>query len=284
MGKGLISVKVLNFVLVIVILNGIVLAQLFYDSWRMAYGKKPNVSANILIEPHPLPANIMKKSSLGLNNFMSDITWIETIQYYGGGMPYEKYRKLAQLMTLTTDMDPRFLYPYDFGLTVLPGEGFVKEAIILGDKGLKSPYFKDSWEIPYGLAMIERTNVKDNLKAAKYFQIASKRPGVPEMAGVMAGLNYEKADQRLVAYGLYKGIYDKTKNQYVKDSAKKHMDHLALVFNLEKAAEVYKGKFGKYPPTLEDLVKAKIVENIPTDPTGQALVIDPNTGKIIGQQ
>ena len=206
MAKNLISARVLNFVMMVAVINGIVLAQLFYDSWKMAYGKKPNVSENVLIEPHPLPADVLKKSSLGLNNFIADIIWLETIQYYGGGLPYEKYRKLGQLVTLTTEMDPRFEYPYEFGLTVLPGEGFTKEAVSLGEKGLNSPYFKNSWEIPYTLAMVERTNVKDNLKAAQYFEIAAKRPGVPEMAAVMAGLNYEKVDQRLVAYDLYKGI------------------------------------------------------------------------------
>lgn len=281
MKKGFwISKRALNIIFILIILDGIVISQLFYDGWKLVLAKAPNVSVNVLIEPHPLPADVLKKSSLGLNNLIADVIWLQTIQYYGGGLPYERYRELAKLIETTTELDPKFAYPYSFGLLILPGEGFTKEAIKLGEKGLKNPNLKNNWEIPYYMAITYRFNLKDKKQAAKYFEMASKRPGAPEMAGLMAGINYEKANQRLVAYKIYEGLYKKASNSYVRQRAKDYMDHLVIMESLERAGQIYKEKYGNFPVAVQDLVTKKIIQGIPEDPLKRGFVINPQTGLV----
>lgn len=275
-----ISKKIVNFVLIVAILDGIILAQIFYDSWKLGFKKKPNVAENILIEPHPLPASVLRKVSLGLNNIISDVLWLQTIQYYGGGMPNEKYRRLADMITEVTEMDSKFAYPYSFGLLVLPGEGFAKEAVALGEKAMKNPAFKDNWEIPYYLGLTEHLNIKDHKKAAEYLKMAADRKGAPEITKLMAGIYYAKANDRTTAYNLYVVVYKTTKNKYVKERAKDYLEHMQIIFALEEVAKNYKTKYGSFPNTLDKLVEDKMITAIPTDPLERGFVIDPNTGTV----
>lgn len=273
-----ISQKILNFVLIVAVLDGIILTQLFYDGWRMAFARKPDVSENIMIEPHPLPANVLKKASIGLNNLMADILWIQTIQYYGGGDPSGKYRKLPKMLDTLTDLDPKFAAPYGFGLLVMPGEGFTKEAVALGEKGMKNKALKDNWEIPYYLGLTEHFNLKNHTKAAEYLKIAADRPGAPEITKLMSGIYFAQANDRTTAYNLYVVVYKTSKNKYVKERAKTYLDHMQLIFALEKAATIYKEKIGSFPQNLQDLVIQKIIPEIPIDPLERGFVIDPKTG------
>ncbi len=274
------SQKVLNLLLVVTIIDGIFLAQLYFDGWKASFAKKPNVAENILIEPHPLPANVLKKASMGLDNFIADILWIQTIQYYGGGNPQGKYRKLPELLTTVTDLDPNFTYPYSFGLLIMPGEGYVKETIALGEKGMKNPRLKKSWEIPYYLGLTEHFNLKNYKKAGEYLKIAADRPGSPEITKLMSGIYFAKANERTTAYNLYVVVYQTSKNKYVKERAKVYLDHMQLIFAMEKLAAQYKEKNGSFPATMQDLVDKKYMSEIPADPLERGFVIDSKTGII----
>lgn len=280
--QAYVSARFIQSTLIIVCLAGIVLSQLFYDSWKTAFAQTPKVSENILIEPHPLPAQTLKKVSFGLDNLLADVTWLETVQYYGGGVSYEKYRQLPEMMEVTTDMDSRFTYPYTFGLLTLPGEGFVKDAVVLGNKGMANPNTKNDWEIPYYLGLVYHINLHDHLTAAKLFDKASKIPGAPPITKLMAATYYAQANQRQIAYDLYLVVYQTTNNQYIKNQAKLNVDHWKLIFDLEAAAKVYQQKYGRFPNNLPQLVSGGIVKEIPADPINQVLSIDPQTGMVSG--
>lgn len=269
-----------QFLAAIVLLTGIYFTQLMYDGWKMAMAQGPKISANELIEPHPMPSRTLKKVSIGLDNLIADITWLQTIQYYGGGVPYEKYRRLPEMLTNTTQMDRRFAYPYNFGVLVLPGEGFTKEAVELGTDGMKNPNMKKEWEIPYYLGMIYHFQLKDYLKAAELFNEASNREGAPPITKLMAANYYGKANQRETAFALYAVVYKTTKNEYVKERAKQNLEHWQLIFDLEGAAKAFKEKYGRFPTSLQELVQRGIIKGIPPDPLGVELTINPQTGVV----
>jgi hypothetical protein len=277
---SLLSSRITKTCFWLILLNAIFLSQLFYDSWKMAYARKPDVSQNILIEPHPLPAKVVKKISLGLNSLLADLTWLQTIQYYGGGLPYEKYRRLPEMINSVVELDPKFSYPYSFGLLILPGEGFVNEAVALGEKGMKNPALKNEWSIPYYLGMIHHFNLKDQKTAAKYFEEAGKRPNAPPVCQLMAAKYYANANRKETALALYYVVYTTTDNKYVRERAQLYMEHVKLMMDLEKAALTYKEKFGAFPAELTDLVDKKIIESLPPDPLQRNFIIESNTGVV----
>jgi hypothetical protein len=249
--------------LICLLIAGIVGAQFSYDDWENNSAKKPSVSYNELIEPHLLPVEATKKVTFGLNNLLADITWLNLIQYYGGGLPYENFRKLPQMVNLVTELDQHFAYPYIFGLLVLPGENFPKEALQLGYKGLGNKNLAKEWEIPYYLGMVQHMNYKNYKEAGRLFELAAKNPEAPEITQLLAANYYSKANRRETAYALYLVIYETSKNDYVKERAKLYIEHWQLIFALEEKNKLYKEKFGQFPENLNKLVEGKIFRKSP---------------------
>jgi tetratricopeptide (TPR) repeat protein len=254
------------------------LAQLQFDSWARFTPPVIKTTYNIYIEPQPLSAPLARAVSFGAREFMADWYWLTAIQYYGGGDPNGQYRKLAELFTTITDLSPKFEPAYETGLIILPGEGFTDQAIALGHKGEQN--LPDQWQIPYYTGLDYHIYKKDYLAAAKEFDKAAKLPGAPDNVRYFSAIYYSQADQRQVAYQLFKNIYDTTDDQFIKDRTKKYLGHLEIVFYLEDAVTAYHQKFGHYPPTLNALVTEKIIPEIPVSPLGRNYTIDPATGQV----
>ena len=255
------------------------LAQLKYDTWYRYSSSKINASYNEYIEPQPLSSDAAKMAAFGANEFVADVYWLELIQYYGGGDPYGKYRKLAEMFNTVTDLSPKFLEAYQTGLIILPGEGFVDQAIQLGEKGQQN--IPDSWEMPYYEGLVYHIYKKDYVSAAHQFELAAAKPGAPANAKYFAAIYYKQADQRETAYEIFKMVRDTTKEDYIRERAQKYVTHLEIIFFLEKAVSMYKDKYGSYPSSLDKLVSGKIVTGIPDSPLNIRFGIDSKSGAIL---
>ncbi|MEK9167371.1 MAG: hypothetical protein AAB613_01340 [Patescibacteria group bacterium] len=274
-----ISWKNITIIWVLVFLGLSFVAQINYDSWRRySPPKLLGVDYNVYIEPQPLSPSLAKAVSFGSTEFLADYYWLTLIQYYGGGTPYGKYRKLAELFSLVTDLSPKFQQAYQTGLIILPGEGFPDQAITLGEKGKKN--LPDSWEMPYYTGLVHHIYKKDYVSAAKEFQIAATKKDAPPITQYFAGIYYKEADQRQLAYQIFKTVHDTTKDDFVRERSGKQMVHLEMTFFLEDAVAKYHQRFGRYPSILQELVFKQIIKEVPISPLGINFVIDPQNGKV----
>lgn len=254
------------------------LAQLQFDQWVQFAPHKAVTTYNIYIEPEPLSPATTKLVSFGATEFLADWYWLQTIQYYGGGDPSGKYRKLAELFNIVTELSPKFQAAYQTGLLVLPGEGFKQEAINLGHKGEQN--IPTSWEIPYYTGLDYHIYLKDYLSAAKEFEKSASLPGAGPNVRYFAAIYYSQADQRQTALALFKNIYDTTKDDFIKDRTKKYIEHLEEVFYLQDAVKSFHQKFGRYPTTLQELVDQKIIPQVPVSPLNRQFTLNSSTGEI----
>lgn len=253
--------------------------QVNYDSWRRySPPKLLGVDYNVYIEPQPLSPSLAKAVSFGSTEFLADYYWLTLIQYYGGGTPNGKYRKLAELFNVVTDLSPKFQQGYQTGLIILPGEGFPDQAIQLGEKGKKN--LPDSWEMPYYTGLVYHIYKKDYVSAAKEFQIAATKKDAPPITQYFAGIYYKEADQRQLAYQIFKTVHDTTKDDFVRERSGKQLLHLEMVFFLEDAATKYRQQFGRYPSTPQELVVRQIIKEVPVSPLGVGFVINPENGTV----
>lgn len=253
-------------------------SQLNFDTWRRFTPPKIATSFNDFIEPQPLSANATRAASFGATEFAADLYWLKFIQYYGGGEPQGKYRKLAELFGTVTDLSPKFSAAYKTGLIILPGEGFVSEALALGEKGKKN--LPADWEMPYYTGLVYHIYKKDYVRAAEEFTAAAELPGAPENARYFAALYYQEADQRKIAYELFKSIYESSSDEYIKDRSAKYVLHLEGVFTLEDAIIKFVLIYGRLPVSLAELVEQKIITELPVSALGFTYYYDPTTGKI----
>jgi len=136
-----------------------------YDQVRLQHIRTIQISVNEFIEPSLPSPIVLEKAAFGFRTVIADLLWLTTIQYYGGGDPYGKYRQLPKLVESITRLDPRFTYPYSFAGLVLPNEGFPDEALSILRTGEKS--LPDSWELPYNEATIYYIDKKDSAAAAQ---------------------------------------------------------------------------------------------------------------------
>lgn len=254
------------------------LSQLQHDLWRRYSPPKIGTSYNLYIEPQPLSAATARIVSFGATEFMADLYWLRTIQYYGGGDPYGKYRKLAELFHLVTDLAPKFVAPYQTGLIILPGEGFIDEAIALGEKGKKN--LPERWEIPYYTGLVYHIYKKDYRQAAAQFEASAALPGAPANAKYFAGIYYNQAQDRRTAYLMFKNVAESSSEQFVRERAQLYLKHLEIIFFLEDAAKIYRERFGQKPERLEQLVEKRVIKEIPESPLSRKFTINPQTGEI----
>lgn len=253
-------------------------AQLNFDIWRTYAPPKIASSYNDFIEPQPLSATYTRATSFGATEFAADIYWLKLIQYYGGGDPGGKYRKLAELFNTVTDLSPRFTAAYTTGLITLPGEGFVTEALLLGEKGKQN--LPADWQMPYYTGLVYHIYKKDYIRAAEEFTKAAELPNAPDNVTYMAALYYKEGDKRKIAYELFKTIHETTTDSFIKERSIKYVVHLEGIFYLEDAVAAFKAKNNRFPSDLNELQSQKIISAVPVSPLGFSYHYNSSTGEI----
>ncbi len=222
-------------------------------------------------EPYVLNPKVVKAADSGLHNASSDLTWLLMIQYFGSGNS-TNYEKLNDFLTLATELDPKFSYPYAFGTLVMPYFGKTDEAIKLAEKGLRDA--EPDWRISYYLATTYFSQKNDRTNAAKYFDIAARTPGAPANIAKIAANFGTRGSQRAETRSIWEGVYNNSKDDVVKQRAKDYLTHLDILDLLDQAKLVYQKVYGKYPTEVQDLVDATILKEIPVDPLGVSFKFD----------
>jgi tetratricopeptide (TPR) repeat protein len=263
---------------VVALLLASYVTQINYDVWRIYSPTKIPTSYNVYIEPQPLAPSTAKLASFGATEFLADIYWLKLIQYYGGGDPQGKYRKLAELFNTVTELSPKFSDAYRTGLIVLPGEGFIDEALALGDKGMKN--LPEDWQMPYYTGLVHHIYKKDYAKAAELFQKAASLPNAPENTKYFAALYFKEAGSRETAYRLFLTIYENSPDGFVKDRAGKYVGHMEGLFILEDAIKKFQETHRRLPSSLDELTEKKIVNELPQSPLDLPYLYDHTTGQV----
>ncbi len=256
----------------------IYIIQVQYDAARYTHLHQASLSYNEVIEPTVASPAIVKAASFGQYAAFSDILWLKTIQYYGGGDPDGKYRQLPKLMQTILSLDPRFEYPYQFSGLVLPAEGFSDAALTILHDGEKS--VPNNWLLPYYQGSIYYINKKDYPKAAESYARAATKPNAPATAQFLSAVQYDRSNDYATAYTIFKQVAESSDNAYFKERAQVFMAHYALLHDLELFTKAFHDKEGRYPKDLQELVTRHYIQAVPEDPLKRALEYDAKTGSV----
>ncbi len=267
-----------GWIIILTMLGLIYDIQITYDHTRFQTLRSLNVPINELIEPAIPDSKTVSQASFGLQNTIADVLWLEVIQYYGGGDPKGKYRQLPRLIKTISALDPRFTYPYSFAGLVLPNEGYTDEALTIL-KGAEKTLPND-WEIPYSIATIYFINKKDSAEAAKYYQIASTKPGAPANAEFLSAVQRDRLNDRPTAQKIFQNLADSSSNEYFKNKAKAFIAHYQLLDDLDGLIKIFKEKEGRFPKSLDELVQKRYASEIPEDPINRKIDYDAKTGLV----
>jgi len=125
--------------------------------------------------------------------------------------------------------------------------------------------------------------MKDYDRALHYFQMAINIPGSPrEIERLIAGI-FERKGELQASLDFWLHIYNSSEEEWVKAIAYNHIFDLRMELDLKtiKAAlEEYRIRRGRYPDSLDTLVRVGLLKEVPTDPEGKRYLYNSITGEI----
>jgi tetratricopeptide (TPR) repeat protein len=254
-----------------------------------------NVIASLLIsgpDPDLLYFNspsAVKKLSLGYESLVADLYWIRTIQYFGRREEAAKrvvpFKNLANLLDLTTTLDPDLIDAYCVGSSFLSegapvGAGEPLKAIQLLDKGIAA--HPQEWRLPFNKGLVYFWFVKDYRKAGEAWHAASRLSTSPQWMESLAAMSLSKSDAADTAKMIWQRQYEQSTRADVRENARNHLISLKVsedLWTLEFLAGKYRDAFGKYPASLKALRTSGLLKADPSDPLGTPYEYDSNSGK-----
>jgi tetratricopeptide (TPR) repeat protein len=224
----------------------------------------------------------MRLASLGQRGLVSDLYWLETVQYVGDARADTRgYDKLFPLVDLVTDLDPRHGYAYQTGGIVLSAAGRLEESDRILEKGMeKGPPW---WSFPFYVAFNHFFYRGDYAAAARYAEIAARRPGASPNISHLAVSLASKSGSPDQAVALIEELRRSVSDEA---SAAKLDEQLKLAILerdaqlLEAAVARFRAERGRDVTALEELVGAGIVARIPADPFGGHYTWNVEDGKV----
>lgn len=223
-------------------------------------------------------AQAARWTSAGHPTLVANLWWLRAVQYMGDDRADERgWEKLFPAVDLVTDLDPRHGYAYQVAGIMLGGAGRFAESDAIFEKGFRN--------VPgrYILAFQRAVNAflyeGDYPEAAHWFEAASHVPGAPaaRMRAYAAAM-LAKGDQHEAAVALLKESLQAAEDDETRQSLGKQLDQVELEYRatvVEKAAAVYAARHGFPPAVLELLVLEGLLPELPADPFGGMLYLDP---------
>jgi hypothetical protein len=226
---------------------------------------------------------LLKKLSLGYDSLLADIYWTRAVQYYGSrdGNRGEKFELLWPLLDITTTLDSKLLIAYRFGAIFLSepalGADRADLAVELVKRGVAAN--PDDWHLESDLGFLYYWYLKDYDQASAAYLAASKKPDAPILMKMMAAEVASKGDSFSASRAIWTEIFDTSQNPAVKKNAFLHLQSLQAQQDLQaldKYAEDYYKRNGRYPATTKELYESGNLSGIPLDPAGIPYIFGPH--------
>ena len=231
----------------------------------------------------------LKRASLSYSAVVADLYWIRAVQYYGGtrlSKGAKNYDLLYPLLDLTTSVDPLFDIAYRFGAIFLAeeypgGAGRPDLAIALLQKGLRAQPGK--WQFGQDIGFVYYWWVRDYATAAGWFNRAAEMPNAPEWLKPLAAVTLAQGGNRASSRTLWTDIVRSAELDWVRrqgDFRLKQLDAMDGIDTVHGFVERYRDSVGALPTSWDEMIRARIIRDIPRDPTGVPFRLDPSTGEV----
>jgi tetratricopeptide (TPR) repeat protein len=222
----------------------------------------------------------LRVATLGYRHAVADLLLIRAIQVMGERrVPSAAGPWLVHLFDVITTLDPQFVTAYKVGgiglATLFP---LYNESNTLLEKGMR--YNPDVWELPFLAGVTYYFNLSDDLKAAECFATAARVSGAPAYLPGLAARLFVSAQSPDAALDFLSDALSRTTDSTLKQVFERRFKEVTVerdLFLLEKAIQHYRESVGEAPKELQDLVRRRILRDIPVEPFGGHYIYDPNS-------
>ncbi len=242
---------------------------------------------NVAGDPYALmylpEGRVLRVASLGNRNFLADLVWLRTIQYYGEQrLTTRNYDQAERLFQEIYDLDPNIKGATRFGALVLSQDaGNPKGAIAMLQRAAEND--PEAWEYPFDQGFIYQTILRDFRAAGAAYRRAAELPDSPDLASRLAGASYVRLGDRKSAREIWEAILEGAENDMTRQLAERNLKNLAMEETedaLGAAVRQFKSERGRLPENWEELLRAGSISAMPLEPWGGAYFWDAETQKV----
>src|SRR2546427_3837374 len=152
----------------------------------------------------------LKVMALGFDGLLADVLYLWSIQYYGNYDIKDRFDYLERIYEqVITELDPHYLDPYLVGALIMTAEARKPEmALKLLDKGVRAN--PDQWIMPFEAGFLCYNDLHDYRRAAVYFEMAMRVPGVHPLVHRFQAEMYNRAGDKRTSLKEWLEIYKTT--------------------------------------------------------------------------
>ncbi|RLJ70989.1 hypothetical protein BCF55_1278 [Hydrogenivirga caldilitoris] len=216
----------------------------------------------------------------------SDMNFVNTLSFIGysldvgrGHINRKVALKVYTSLDAITTYNPRYFDPYYVANAFLTWDvGLYEEAITLLKRGM---VHIDDWRIPFYIGFIYFYFLNDNLNGAEYLKIAARHPSAREynLLPLLASRLYYEEGKYELAIILLREQLRIMKDENMKKAVASRLKTLQTAYEISKAIDQFRLKFGRNPKSIEELETAGLIPKGLKDSAGGKFYITPD-GKV----
>lgn len=243
-------------------------------------------AAPAIRNPAFLPSGtFLRTVSFGQRLLLSDLYWLQTVQYMGESVMHgsKRFEALAPLTDIVTDLDPRHGYAYQVVGSSLAGLAHrYDEADRILKKGMAA--LPDRWSLPFVYATNKFVFQQDYAEAAIYARRAAEIGQRPHLALLAANLSAlaDTDDEYRAAIAFLDEMEDKAGTEEMKAELaerRRKVETFMRLSRVEKALADFERAEGRKAARLDELAP-RFLPEVPPDPSGAAFQYDAATGAV----
>ncbi len=224
----------------------------------------------------------LKPVTFGYASLAADLIFLWSIQYFGNPAVPDKDKHFRHIFDILSELDPRYVDPYEVGaLIALYDFRDPALAVDILDMGLaKNP---DRWIFPLEAGHYAQLYAKDIELARTYYKKAMDIPGAPPIAKRLYANAAFKAMDLQTAWETWREVHDAAPDEEIRKIASNHLYNIKYVADsqaVRNAVFEFRTRAGRNPSSLEALVRAGLIKDVPLDYDGRDYIYDPATGGI----
>ncbi|NIA14120.1 MAG: hypothetical protein GWP08_08565 [Nitrospiraceae bacterium] len=218
----------------------------------------------------------------GMDSIIADLLWIRCIQYTAEHFKGDgEYLWLYHMCSVITRLDPYFMPVYRYGGIFLSSLKADDDASLkLLRRGME--HCPHDWELPYEAAMIyllgRRDHPGSHEYAAHYLAMAVETGSAPPFVVEVASSLQSQYDLTEIERRMWEATLQ-TGDELLRDLAERKLQELVIgetCGKLDEAVAEYRKRLGRSPNSLQDLVRDRVVVELPKDPLGGNYFLDAN--------
>jgi hypothetical protein len=248
------------------------------------------VPVDIAFDVPPMPEAVAAPLTFGFRSLLADFTFLEAIQLLAqrkGDAPSAATlpldRRLSNLLSYATNVDPKFAGAYRFAGAALTHETVdgkamgVLAAVQLLEKGVRER--PDEWRIGLSLGFLRAYYLRDYAGAAAALAEAARDPKAPRYLGLLATRMAAQGGELQMATTMAEAMLQHANEEETRREWQDRVNALHMERDLraiEEAAQRYHGQRGTWPTSVLALVVGGFLAEEPQEPHGGRYVLGPN--------